>query len=233
LVTPSSRRLARAYFRYLRDLGESEVFYQAPHFDLSIPTRTGDVSLESIALAIRNCRNCGLHMARTNPVPGAGNPHSGLVMVGEAPGEHEDIQGVPFVGPSGRLLRRLFTLAGIPENGYYLVNVLKCRPPGNRDPSSEEIQACRPFLEAQLKVLAPRLIVCLGRFAGWHVLDCGELSMRDMRGAVHQRGGVSVVVTYHPSALLHKPDLRAEAWRDIKMFRRVADQLALGVREAP
>jgi len=152
-------------------------------------------------------------------------------MVGEAPGEQEDVQGVPFVGPSGRLLRRLFRLGGIPEQGYYLVNVLKCRPPGNRDPAGDEIEACRPFLEAQLTILAPRLIVCLGRIAGWQLLGSGEPSMRDMRGTVHQRGGASVVVTYHPSALLHKPEFRAETWRDIKKIRRLADQLCLPVRE--
>lgn len=181
----------------------------------------------SVAEAICACRACGLHTTRRNVVPGAGSSLSGLVMVGEAPGDQEDRQGTPFVGQSGQLLRRLFALAGLSDDLYYLVNVLKCRPPGNRDPAPEEIEACRPFLDAQLLALTPRLIVCLGRFAGREVLRRDDLLLREMRGRIHRRGDAAVIVTYHPSALLHTSDYRLDAWRDIKKTCRLAREIGL------
>ncbi len=221
----------RAYFATLRDLGERELY--RVHDPLA--RREGREwfgSLEEVAQTIASCRRCGLHATRTTTVPGAGNPFSGIVMVGEAPGEQEDLRGLPFVGPSGLLLRRLFHMAGLAEDTYFLLNVLKCRPPGNRDPQEEEMEACAVFLSAQLRLLAPRLIICLGRYAAWRVLGNPEVALRVMREGVHEREGALVVVTYHPSALLHKPELRAEAWRDIKKARRLADRLGLPHRRA-
>lgn len=226
-MTPSSARLVIAYLRGLRDLGESEVLCETAGVGGEPRPIEGSASLQELAREIEACRACGLGATRTHTVPGAGNPTSGLVMVGEAPGEQEDAQGRPFVGPSGRLLRTLFSLVGIPDDRYFLVNVLKCRPPGNRNPTTEEMDACGGFLRAQLEILAPRLIVCLGKFAGERILGRPDVSIRRMRGTVLPRGSASVVVTYHPSALLHRVEFRADAWRDIKRIRRLADQLGI------
>ncbi|MBN1423146.1 uracil-DNA glycosylase [Candidatus Fermentibacteria bacterium] len=224
----NSRRQALGYFRQLRDLGEGEIYCATPFsIALMVNGPTVSPSLQSVEQAVAACRACALHQTRRTAVPGAGNPNASLVMVGEAPGNQEDREGKPFVGPSGQLLRRLLNLAGIADDRYYLLNVLKCRPPGNRDPAPEEIDACRPFLDAQLVAVAPRLIVCLGRFAGREVLRRGDLLLRDMRGVVHRRGDAAVIVTYHPSALLHTDDYRVEAWRDIKRIWHLARDLGL------
>ncbi|MCU0611155.1 MAG: uracil-DNA glycosylase [Candidatus Eisenbacteria bacterium] len=227
-MKPSSRRLALAYFRQLRDLGEHEILRVSPGAGAHQTACSAEGgSLDAIARDIAACTACGLHKGRVRVVPGSGNPTTGLVLVGEAPGEQEDCQGLPFVGPSGRLLRRLLRLAGVSDDSYYIVNVLKCRPPGNRDPLSEEVDACAPFFHRQLAALAPRLIICLGRFAGRQVLANEDVSIRAMRGNVHQRGGARVILTYHPSALLHRVEFRADAWRDIKRVRRLMTELGL------
>jgi DNA polymerase len=137
-------------------------------------------------------------------------------MVGEAPGEQEDKAGLPFVGMSGQLLRRLFAAAGLDDSHYFLVNVLKCRPPGNRDPLPDEVTACARFLKEQLAAISPKLLVALGRYAGRHLLGLDGASLRSMRGTVHAYDGIPTVVTFHPSALLHKPECRSQAWADIK-----------------
>jgi len=152
-------------------------------------------------------------------------------MVGEAPGEQEDRQGLPFVGPSGRLLRRLFCLAGLDETSYFLTNILKCRPPGNRDPLPNEVAACTPILEEQLQVLKPKLLVALGRHAGRHLLGKEGLSLRSMRGKVHSYGEIPLVVIYHPSALLHGTACRPDAWADIRRIRHMTLELGIGSLE--
>lgn len=215
--------LARAYFAALRDLGEVEL----PLERAEPKPRARAAALEEVASEIARCQACRLASVRTRTVPGMGNPETGLVLVGEAPGEQEDHQGKPFVGPSGQLLRRLMALAGMGEEWYYIVNVLKCRPPGNRDPWPDEIQACAPHLWRQLEILQPRLIVCLGRFAAGQILGVNNPSIGRLRRAVHGWGDASVVVTYHPSALLHRPEYRAEAWRDIKQVGRLARELGI------
>ena len=216
--------LVRGYLEQVRDLGEEELYLTSPDcFVASFPVSvegtgadTGEDSLASLAERIEHCKLCRLAESRRKAVPGAGNPAAGLVMVGEAPGEQEDRQGVPFIGPSGRLLRRLFRLAGLDETSYFLTNILKCRPPRNRDPLPEEVAACTPFLEEQLRILKPKLLVALGRHAGRHLLGKEGLSLRSMRGKVHSYGGVPVVVTYHPSAMLHGTGCRPDAWADIR-----------------
>ncbi len=221
-----------AYLRQLRDLGEEELFFDKPMLltrDQPISPEPGDAgrALQRIADQIRECTACPLHRTRRNTVPGAGSYASGLVLVGEAPGGQEDQQGFPFVGVSGKLLRRLFLLAGIPDDQYFLLNLVKCRPPGNRDPEPEEVEACRRFTEEQIRILRPRLIVGLGRFAGRYLLKSEGLSLWQMRGKVHMRNEIPVVATYHPSALLHQVATRPDAWRDIKMIRRTATELGI------
>lgn len=230
--THDTRRLILSYLEYVRDLGEDEILFdESISLDsvrgASDTSREYGTSLDDIADAIRNCRSCPLHSSRRNAVPGDGNTKSGFVFVGEAPGGTEDREGKPFVGASGQLLRRLLQIAGIGESCFYIMNIIKCRPPGNRDPLTEEIEACRPFTEQQLKVLKPKLIVALGRFAGRYLLKRGEDSIRMMRGTLHSVEGIPVIVTYHPSALLHQENFRSHAWEDIVFIRHTADSLGL------
>jgi len=226
------RHLITSYLEYVRDLGEHELL-----FDEIFSFRTAGeasrtnaeeyTSLEELSETIRNCRSCSLHSTRGKAVPGDGNARNGFVLVGEAPGATEDREGKPFVGASGHLLRRLLQIAGIEESRYYLMNIIKCRPPGNRDPLPDEIEACRPITEKQLKILQPRLLVALGRFAGRYLLNREEDSIRNMRGKVHTVEGTPVIVTYHPSALLHRESLRSRAWEDMVFIRHTADSLGL------
>lgn len=155
--------------------------------------------VEQEALA---CTRCPLHKGRTNVVFGVGNPASQLVFVGEGPGEQEDKEGLPFVGRSGQLLDRLILEElGLTRDDLYICNVVKCRPPNNRDPLPAEIAACRPFLEAQLQLIDPKVIVTLGNFASKLLLDTTEGITR-LRGKVYRLAGRSVVPTFHPAAVL-------------------------------
>jgi DNA polymerase len=235
-----SKRYLLSYLKQVRDLGETELYLgntemlarlaegrRAPSYDSgSVETR-----LREIAERIAACKACRLYRERRQTVPGKGNPLSGLVLVGEAPGEREDIEGAPFVGASGRLLRRLLATAGLSEEHYFLVNVLKCRPPGNRDPLADEVSACTPFLMEQLEVMSPKLLVALGRYAGRYLLGLEGASLRSMRGELHIRGDIPLTVTYHPSALLHRPECRRDAWQDVKRIARLHAEYAQNSEE--
>jgi uracil-DNA glycosylase family 4 len=225
-----SRRSLLSYLKHVRDLGEAELYldnarllegFAEGRTALSGDPGSVEARLREIAERIAACAACELYRRRRQAVPGDGNPLSGLVLIGEAPGEQEDREGKPFVGPSGKLLRRLLAAAGLSEERYFIANVLKCRPPGNRDPLPDEVSACTPFLAEQLAVLSPKLLVALGRYAGRHLLGLEGASLRSMRGKIHIRDEVPLVVTYHPSALLHRPECRRDAWLDIKRIARL------------
>ncbi|HZT67287.1 MAG TPA: uracil-DNA glycosylase [Acidimicrobiales bacterium] len=161
------------------------------------------MTLAELERQVSACVRCPLSAGRTQAVFGVGNPDAGLMFIGEAPGRDEDRQGEPFVGRSGKLLDKLIAEElGIDRGGCYIANVLKCRPPGNRDPQPAEIETCRPYLETQIDLIQPRVIVTLGNFATRLLLDTSE-GIRKLRGQVYPyRDGVVVVPTYHPSAAL-------------------------------
>lgn len=167
-----------------------------------------------------DCQRCGLSKSRTNIVFGEGSPNAELVFVGEAPGYHEDVQGLPFVGDSGQLLDRMIEAMGLQRELVYICNVLKCRPPKNRNPAPEEIQRCSPFLYKQLEAINPRAIVTLGRFAGQCLLQT-DSSMTRMRGRWHDWRGVPVMPTFHPSYLLRQPDEKRKAWEDLQKVMKM------------
>ncbi|MBN1895501.1 uracil-DNA glycosylase [bacterium] len=179
-------------------------------------------SLEGLAGRIASCRKCGLAKSRNRAVPGAGNPRAGLMLVGEAPGQEEDLRGEPFVGAAGRLLEKMIGSVGFTREEVYITNILKCRPPMNRDPHPDEIASCLPVLERQIALIRPALILALGRIAGQTLLRTG-LSVEAMRGKVHESGGRTLMVTYHPAALLRSPDKKRPAWEDLKMLRKQYD----------
>jgi uracil-DNA glycosylase family 4 len=176
--------------------------------------------------AVAGCQACGLCQSRTQPVFGVGNEQADWMIVGEAPGEQEDKQGEPFVGRAGQLLDRMLTAVGLTRSEapasqqVFIANVLKCRPPANRNPLPQEVAQCEPYLLRQIALVQPKLIVAMGRFAVQSLLKSGE-PIGKLRGQVHEVAGVPVVVTYHPAYLLRSPADKALAWDDLCLAREV------------
>ena len=167
---------------------------------------------------IKNCLKCSLGHTRTNFVFGVGNPKSDIVFVGEAPGKNEDLKGEPFVGRGGKLLDKILNAINLSRKDIYILNVLKCRPPDNRDPSSEEIEKCEPYLKDQLKIIKPKLIVALGRISAITLLKTKD-SLTNMRKKIHKYEGIDLLVTYHPAAILRNPNFKIPTWEDFKFIR--------------
>ncbi|MEE2780164.1 MAG: uracil-DNA glycosylase [Myxococcota bacterium] len=178
----------------------------------------GPESLDDIRQDLGNCQRCELHQGRTHIVFGVGSARADLVVVGEAPGFHEDRSGEPFVGRAGQLLTRMLAAIGVSREQAYICNVLKCRPPDNRDPRPQEISTCSPFMARQLKALQPRVILTAGRFAA-NTLLSQDLAMGRLRGQVHDWQGIPVVPTYHPAYLLRTPEAKARTWEDLLLVR--------------
>lgn len=189
---------------------------------------------EALRSAVAGCTACGLCRSRTQSVFGVGHPQARVMVIGEAPGEQEDRQGEPFVGKSGQLLDRMLealdlsrTATGEAERDaqrqVFIANVLKCRPPLNRNPTPEEVALCEPYLRRQVALVRPRLILALGRFAIESVLQTTEAVGR-LRGRVHDYAGVPVVVSYHPAYLLRQPLEKARAWEDLCLAREVLER---------
>jgi DNA polymerase len=173
-------------------------------------------TLEQLRDEIGDCRRCQLSEGRSNIVFGDGNPNADLVFVGEAPGREEDIKGEPFVGKAGQLLTRIITAMGLTREDVYICNVIKCRPPNNRDPLPSEIEMCEPFLKGQLDIIKPRVICALGSFASQTLLK-SEVRISRLRGQFRDYHGVPLMPTYHPSFLLRNPHAKREVWEDIQM----------------
>ena len=169
------------------------------------------------------CTRCRLHESRRTVVFGEGDRHADLMVVGEAPGAEEDRTGRPFVGPAGKLLDKMLAAIKFERAEVYICNVLKCRPPGNRDPMADEVASCDPYLRNQVSLIKPKAICAFGRFAAQTLLR-SELSLNRLRGEAHDFLGVPVVVTYHPAALLRNTQWKRPAWEDLKLLRRIYDE---------
>jgi uracil-DNA glycosylase family 4 len=180
--------------------------------------RLGKGPLAPIRLELGDCTRCGLHESRKNLVFGVGSDTADLVIVGEAPGRNEDLTGEPFVGRSGQLLTRMLGAIGLRRDQVYICNVIKCRPPSNRDPSPQEVATCSPFLIRQVQAINPRVVMTVGKFASQCLLGVDE-SMGQMRGNTHQWEGLPVVPTYHPAYLLRSPAAKPQAWEDLLRVR--------------
>ncbi len=176
-------------------------------------------TLTEIRNALGDCRRCPLCKTRTNLVFGEGNVHAGLVFVGEAPGADEDMQGRPFVGKAGQLLTRIIVAMGLQRQDVYICNILKCRPPGNRNPRPEEIAACEPFLIRQLQTIRPKMICALGTFSA-HTLLKTEVPISALRGRFHSYQGIPLMPTYHPAYLLRNPGAKRQVWEDVQMIMK-------------
>jgi uracil-DNA glycosylase len=182
---------------------------------------------EALCEAVEGCRACALHLSRQHTVFGTGSQSAHWLFVGEAPGAEEDRQGEPFVGRAGKLLDAMLAAVGLARQGVYIANVLKCRPPGNRDPLPEEASACAGYINRQIELLAPRVIVALGRIAAQHLLaTTAPLGRLRGRAHVHPVHDVPVVVTYHPAYLLRSPGEKAKAWADLLLARSLTVERA-------
>ena len=180
------------------------------------PDRPG--VLASVAAEVSACVKCGLSANRTTTVPGEGSLDAPVLFVGEGPGAEEDRTGRPFVGAAGQYLDKWLASINLDRARCFIANCVKCRPPQNREPHPEEIGACLPYLERQIDAVKPRLICCLGRIAAQTLLGTTS-SLGALRGKIHQRKGIPVIVTYHPSAVLRDQGLRKPVWEDLKVLK--------------
>lgn len=218
---------------YREELGFLELIPLPPSLNFtplrtknSIPPETSHLSrleksklLEELRSVIGDCKRCNLYAQRKNIVFGVGNPDARLVFVGEGPGKDEDIQGEPFVGKAGQLLTRIIQAIELKREEVYIANIVKCRPPENRNPQPDEIKACEPFLLRQLEIIKPNIICALGNFAAQTLLMTEE-KITKLRGRFHNFRGIKLMPTYHPAFLLRNPDMKRDVWEDMKMVQR-------------
>jgi DNA polymerase len=186
-------------------------------------TMTDELLWKELEESCAACRGCPLWQTRTNLVFGTGSRTAELMFVGEAPGEREDQTGIPFVGLAGQLLDLYLEAVGIPRESVYIANILKCRPPHNRDPQPEESEACMKHLRGQVKLIRPKMIVCLGRIAAMRLIK-PDYRITKEHGTFVRRGAFLMTAVYHPSALLRDPSKREDMYRDMKAIRRALDE---------
>jgi uracil-DNA glycosylase family 4 len=216
--------------RAVRGRGAGTTEPGAPHSRGTAAPESGSREARIAALEWRDfaadvdaCTACGLHRGRKKSVPGVGDPDADWLFVGEGPGAEEDLKGEPFVGQAGKLLDNMLAALGLARGAnVYIANVVKCRPPGNRTPEPAEAAACRPYLDRQIALLRPRIIVALGKSAATTLLDV-DATIGSLRGRVHRYGGVPLIVTYHPAYLLRNLPDKAKAWEDLLLARRTLE----------
>ena len=205
-----------------RDFLSREIAY-APASVARMDDRESDADpLTILSQEACTCQKCGLAQTRTSVVFGSGNTNADLIFIGEAPGAEEDQQGLPFVGAAGQLLTRMIEAMGLTREDVYIANIIKCRPPNNRDPKPEELAACQPYLLQQIDLIAPVVICTLGRFAAQTLLQSTE-SMGRLRGKIFDYQGAKLVPTYHPAALLRNAQWKRPTWEDLKLVRKLYD----------
>ncbi|MCE5249143.1 uracil-DNA glycosylase [bacterium] len=223
-VTPSAAAAARTGQEHPavpeKDAGE------CARPDVSEEAIRAQSGLDELYGAVCGCTRCGLGSLRKKFVFGDGNPDADIMFIGEAPGADEDAQGLPFVGRAGQLLTRMIEAIKFTRREVYIGNILKCRPPGNRDPKADEIEMCEPILIRQIEIIKPAIICALGRIAGQTLLRTNS-TLGALRGKVHDYHGVKLMVTYHPAALLRNPNWKPGAWEDLKFLRREYDGLEI------
>lgn len=184
---------------------------------------TSTTTLAELEHSIADCQKCALGATRNKLVFGVGSPHAKVMVIGEAPGADEDEKGEPFVGKAGQLLTKMLAAINFSREEIFIANILKSRPPNNRDPKPEEVAACEPYLWKQIALIQPKFILCFGRVAGLNLLKLKPEPLAKMRGNMYDFHGVQVMVTYHPAALLRNPDWKTGAWEDLQQFRRLYD----------
>lgn len=207
---------------YLRDLGFQDLYLGAGETSARVDDGNAGLGLATVEQEALGCERCGLSASRNSVVFGAGSAQANLMFIGEAPGAEEDRQGLPFVGRAGELLTRIIGAIHLSRDEVYIANIIKCRPPGNRDPLADEVMACRGYLERQIDLIAPKVIVLLGKVAAQTLLG-NDLTLGRMRGTWYKVRGVETRVTYHPAALLRNSSFKRPTWEDMQIVR---DRLA-------
>ena len=208
------------YIELYKELYGNEIYLtpSSPEKTNKQSSKNNKNDLEKYFNSMKDCMKCKLGSTRNNVVFGSGNPNSDIVFVGEAPGKDEDLQGLPFVGRSGKLLDKMLSSINLKRENIYILNVLKCRPPENRTPIPSEIEQCEPYLKKQLEIIKPKLIVALGRVSAMTILKTKD-SLTDMRKKIFNYEGIDFLVTYHPAALLRNSNFKKFAWEDFKLIR--------------
>lgn len=214
-----SRNHLIEYLEFFSDLGVTHLQLSSKNKEnVSLESGKQAMTLESIRSELGECKRCKLHSTRKTIVFGVGNPHAELMFVGEAPGYDEDVQGEPFVGRAGQLLTRIIEAIDFRREEVYIANILKCRPPENRNPEPDEIEVCEPFLFKQIEAIKPRILVALGKYAAQTLLKTTEPISR-IRGKFVDFHGILLLPTFHPSYLLRNPSAKRFVWEDMKKVR--------------
>ena len=226
--------LAKNFLKQQVDLGFDEVYRQTTNkksnpkkvqtSGMNHTVHTTAKTLTDFYQQIKNCKKCHLHRTRTNFVFGVGNQNAKVMFIGEAPGREEDLQGEPFVGRAGQLLDNILAAINFTRDEVYIANILKCRPPENRDPLPDEIEMCEPYLLEQIKIIQPKIICALGRISAQALLKTKQ-TLGQMRGKFHDYDGIKFLVTYHPAALLRYPQYKRATWDDVRLLRKEYDDL--------
>lgn len=221
----------REYLSYQKDMGiegfpstSEEIYNTGKHGTIFNGRDSGDyentsMGLEAIRSRLGDCKLCKLHSGRRNIVFGTGDENAKLVFIGEAPGRDEDIKGEPFVGKAGQLLTRIINAINLSRKDVYIANIIKCRPPGNRDPEPDEIAACETFLVKQIEAIKPEIICALGTFAARTLLRTDQ-KISDLRGKFHNYRGIKLIPTYHPAFLLRNPYFKRTVWEDMQLVQK-------------
>ena len=224
----TDREHLSAHVQFFRELGvdgvSSDDVWRVPGVSL-VGSMKPQVELAGTLNEIReeigDCTRCKLHAGRTNLVFGVGNPNADLMFVGEAPGRDEDLKGEPFVGRAGQLLTKIIEAIDLSRDDVYIANVIKCRPPQNRNPESDEVETCEPFLFSQIDAIQPRVIVALGAFAVRTLLRDDKTPISKLRGQQYSYRGTTLIPTFHPAYLLRSPDKKRYVWEDMKQVRAI------------
>jgi uracil-DNA glycosylase len=209
----------------LSDLAPSGIVVGSSETELFGGPITRAASLDEIDEMVRTCTRCPLYATATNPVPGEGSATAQLMCIGEAPGAVEDETGRPFVGPAGKLLTDILRAIKLSREEVFIANVMKHRPPGNRNPTGDEVVGCTPYLLRQVELIRPKVILALGTFAAQTLLDT-NVPIGKLRGLMHWYHGTPLIATYHPAALLRNPGWKKPTWEDVKLVRRILDSIA-------
>ncbi len=203
----------RSYLGYLKEMGISSL--PASENNSGKTVRSGILTLADVRKELGDCKRCKLHRTRRTIVFGEGDEKASLMLIGEAPGYDEDVQGRPFVGKAGQLLTKILQSINLPREEVYIANIIKCRPPQNRNPELDEIQSCNPFLVKQITVVQPKIICALGSFSAQTLLQT-DSKITALRGKLFDLEGIKLIPTYHPAFLLRNPERKREVWEDMK-----------------
>ena len=207
----------KTQFEYRKSCGIK--YFQKPEEQKSGLSEDNQSLLDKVVEDMGDCKRCKLHSMRKNIVFGVGNSNARLMFVGEAPGAEEDEQGMPFVGKAGQLLTKIIEAINLKRSDVYIANIIKCRPPSNRNPDEDEITTCISFLKKQIEIIAPEIVCTLGNIATRSLLDT-DMGITKLRGRFHERSGLKIMPTYHPSYLLKNQSKKRETWEDMKKVKK-------------